>query len=137
MKFVKERQCRREIQEAKAKELMGNGSSSKNITNLEANFVLGSDSELEDISEKDDGYVGPKVKYQKITDDETPSISKADQNRISLPNLVVPSVRMRVFDRSATIVASSVHHDIGIVSNDAPFKVIDKSKLRRKCPKVR
>lgn len=137
MKRVRERQCRRETQEAKAKELADNGSSSKNITDLEANVVLGSDSELEEISENDDDYVGPKAKYQKITDDETPSTSKAGQMRISLPNLAVACDRTGVSDRSAAIIASSVLHDIGIVSKDTQSKVIDRSKLRRERRKVR
>ena len=36
------------------------------------------------MSEDDDDYVGPKAKYQKISEDETPSTSKAGQMRISL-----------------------------------------------------
>ena len=118
LKRVRERQYRSETEQAKTKERTDNGSSSKNITDLEATAVLGSDSELEDISENDDDYVGSKAKYQKITDDETPSTSKAGQIRISLPNLAIACDRTGVSNRSAAINARSVLHDIGIVSKD-------------------
>ena len=109
----------------------------KNITDLEANTSLGSDLELENISEDDDDYVSHEAKCRKRTDDETPSTSKAGQMRISLPNLAVACDETGVSDRSSAVIAPSVLHDIEIVSKDTPSKVIDRSKLRRERRKVR
>ena len=67
------------------------------------------------MSEDDDDYVGPKAKYQKITEDETTSTSKAGQMRMyRCKNLAVASDMTEVSDRSAATIASSVIEDRGI-----------------------
>src|SRR6218665_2078978 len=64
-------------------------------------------------------------------------IAKVKKMTKSLPSLAKACDRTGVSDRSAAVLATSVPHDLGIVSPIDQSKVIDRSKIRREHRKNR
>lgn len=73
------------------------------------------------------------------SDAPLPSTSKIQPNQMRhrLENLATACDRTGVSDRSASIIASAVLQDVGLISKRDSSKVIDRSKLRRERRKVR
>lgn len=136
LKGISERQQKRENQVAEVRKFNDNLflSGSTTITDLKANIVLRSDSEVEDnIEDDDDDYVYHEAKHLKETDAQIVSTSKTGQ----MLHLAVSCDKAGVPDRSATLIASSVLQNTRIVFKNTPPKIIDKTKLRRERRKVR
>uniref|UniRef100_UPI00358EBD2F uncharacterized protein n=1 Tax=Myxine glutinosa TaxID=7769 RepID=UPI00358EBD2F len=84
-------------------------------------------------SATDDEYISESVNLQ-----STPKpVRQQQQMTISLPSLAKACDRTGVSDRSAAILASSVLHDLGVVSPKHRSKIIDRSKIRRERSKTR
>uniref|UniRef100_UPI00358F8643 uncharacterized protein n=1 Tax=Myxine glutinosa TaxID=7769 RepID=UPI00358F8643 len=84
-------------------------------------------------SATDDEYISESVNLQ-----STPKpVRQQQQMTISLPSLAKACDRTGVSDRSATKLATSVLHDLGVVSPKDRSKIIDCSKIRRERSKTR
>ncbi|GBM35849.1 hypothetical protein AVEN_134663-1 [Araneus ventricosus] len=66
-------------------------------------------------------------KYKQLT----PFISKSSQMRFGLPSTAVVGDRFEVLDRAVAAIASSVLHDVGLITSNNSDLVVDNSKLRR------
>ncbi|GBN55989.1 hypothetical protein AVEN_245435-1, partial [Araneus ventricosus] len=56
---------------------------------------------------------------------------------LALPSTAVVGDRFRVSDRPVASIASSVLHDVGLLTSNNSDLLVDKNKLRREKPKVR
>jgi hypothetical protein len=81
-----------------------------------------------------DEYIPESVKRQKT---KPKSDRHCQKMTISLPSLAKACDRTGVSDRSAAVLATSVLHDLGLVSPIDRSKVIDRSKIRRERSKTR
>ncbi|GBM82574.1 hypothetical protein AVEN_20798-1 [Araneus ventricosus] len=72
-------------------------------------------------------------KYKQLT----PFVAKSSQMRFGLPSTVVVGVRFGVSDRALAAIASSVLHDVGLITSNNSDLVVDENKLRREKAKVR
>ncbi|GBM37334.1 hypothetical protein AVEN_40283-1 [Araneus ventricosus] len=61
----------------------------------------------------------------------TPFVSKSSQMRPVLPSTAVVGDRFGVSDRAVIVIASSVLHDVGPVTSNNSYLVVDNNKLRR------
>jgi len=87
------------------------------------------DSDTDTDSATVDEYIPESVKT-------TPKPERQCQKMtISLPSLACD--RTGVSDRPAAVLATSVLHDLGVLSPIDRSKVIDRSKIRRECSKTR
>ncbi|GBM60207.1 hypothetical protein AVEN_273516-1 [Araneus ventricosus] len=67
----------------------------------------------------------------------TPFVSKSSQMRLGLPSTAVVGDRFGVSDWDVAAIASSVLHDVGLITRNNLDLVVDKNKLRREKAKVR
>ncbi|GBM17406.1 hypothetical protein AVEN_119448-1 [Araneus ventricosus] len=72
-------------------------------------------------------------KYKQLT----PLVAKSSQMRLGLLSTVVVGDRFGVSDRAVAAIASSVLHDVGLITSDNSDLVVDENKLRREKAKVR
>ncbi|GBM56069.1 hypothetical protein AVEN_123211-1 [Araneus ventricosus] len=72
-------------------------------------------------------------KYKQLT----PFVSKSLQMRLGLPSTFVVGDRFGVSDRAVSAIASSILHDVGLITTNNSDLVVDKNKLRREKAKVR
>ncbi|GBN99409.1 hypothetical protein AVEN_228205-1 [Araneus ventricosus] len=70
-------------------------------------------------------------KYKQLT----PFVAKSSQMRLGLPSTAVVGDRFGVSDRA--VAASSVLHDVGLITSNNSDLVVDENKLRREKAKVR
>ncbi|GBN95231.1 hypothetical protein AVEN_2406-1 [Araneus ventricosus] len=66
-------------------------------------------------------------KYKQLT----PFVSKSSQMRFGLPTIAVVGDRFGVSERAVTAIASSVLHDVGLITINNSYLVVDNDKLRR------
>ncbi|GBO31610.1 hypothetical protein AVEN_123557-1 [Araneus ventricosus] len=72
-------------------------------------------------------------KYKQLTS----FVAKSSQVRLGLPSTVVAGDRFGVSDRDVAVIASSVFHDVGLITSKNSDLVVDENKLRREKTKVR
>ncbi|GBN37398.1 hypothetical protein AVEN_62098-1 [Araneus ventricosus] len=72
-------------------------------------------------------------KYKQIT----PFVAKSSQMRLGLPSTAVVGDRFGVSDRAVAAIASSVLHDVGLITSNNSYLVVDENKLRKEKAKVR
>ncbi|GBM36553.1 hypothetical protein AVEN_179982-1 [Araneus ventricosus] len=72
-------------------------------------------------------------KYKQLT----PFVAKSSQVRLGLPSTTVAGDRFGVSDRDVAAIASSVLHDVGLITCNNSDLVVVENKLRRKKAKVR
>ncbi|GBM40418.1 hypothetical protein AVEN_179834-1 [Araneus ventricosus] len=72
-------------------------------------------------------------KYKQLT----PFVAKSSQMRLGLPSTPVVGDRCGVSDRAVAAIASSVLHDVGLITSNNSDLVIDENKLRREKAQVR
>ncbi|GBM36029.1 hypothetical protein AVEN_274436-1 [Araneus ventricosus] len=61
----------------------------------------------------------------------TPFVSKSSQMRLGLPSTAVVGDRFGVSDRAVAAIASSVLHDVGLITSNNSDLVVDNNKLGR------
>ncbi|GBM12303.1 hypothetical protein AVEN_155302-1 [Araneus ventricosus] len=61
----------------------------------------------------------------------TPFVAKSSQMRLVLPSTPVVGDRCGVSDRAVAAIASSVLHDVGLITSNNSDLVVDENKLRR------
>ncbi|GBN50269.1 hypothetical protein AVEN_255560-1 [Araneus ventricosus] len=66
-----------------------------------------------------------------------PFVAKSSQKRLGLPSTVVVGDRFGVSDRAVAAIASTVLHDVGLITSNNSDFVFDVNKLRREKAKVR
>ncbi|GBO17599.1 hypothetical protein AVEN_10158-1, partial [Araneus ventricosus] len=66
-------------------------------------------------------------KYKQLT----PFVAKSSQMRLGLPSNPVVGDRFGVSDRAVAVIASSVLHDVGLITSNNSDLVVDENKLRR------
>lgn len=93
----------------------------------EDNISLCSPTKKDDCSDSDQEFI-PELPKQK---------SSSWQMRINLKSTALVSDRYGVSDRATAAIASSVLHDIGIVTSCDHSKVVDKCKIRREKHNIR
>ncbi|GBN25694.1 hypothetical protein AVEN_74589-1 [Araneus ventricosus] len=72
--------------------------------------------------------------WGQITPDGIP---KSSQMRLGLPSTVIVGDRFGVSDRAVVAIASSVLHDVGLITSNNSDLVVDENMLRREKAKVR
>ncbi|GBN07805.1 hypothetical protein AVEN_240194-1, partial [Araneus ventricosus] len=72
-------------------------------------------------------------KYKQLT----PFVAKSSQMRLGLSSTAVVGDRFDVSDRAVAAIASSVLHDVGLITSNNSDLVVDENKLRRENSKVR
>ncbi|GBO34888.1 hypothetical protein AVEN_60916-1 [Araneus ventricosus] len=72
-------------------------------------------------------------KYKQLT----PFVAKSSQMRLGLPSTPVVGDRCGVLERAMAAIASSVLHDVGLITSNNSYLVFDENKLRREKVKVR
>ncbi|GBM01095.1 hypothetical protein AVEN_136644-1 [Araneus ventricosus] len=72
-------------------------------------------------------------KYKQLTS----FIAKSSQVRLGLPSTAVAGDRFGVSDQDVAAIASSVLHDVGLITSKNSDLVVDENKLRREKAKVR
>ncbi|GBO22453.1 hypothetical protein AVEN_182623-1 [Araneus ventricosus] len=72
-------------------------------------------------------------KYKQLT----PFVAKSSQMRLGLPSTPVVGDRCGVSDGAVAAIASSVLHDVGLITSNNSDLVVDENKLRREKAKVR
>ncbi|GBL98450.1 hypothetical protein AVEN_187774-1 [Araneus ventricosus] len=72
-------------------------------------------------------------KYKQLT----PFVAKSSQMRLGLPSTPVVGDRCGVSDRDVAAIASSVLHDVGLITSNNSDLVVDENKLRREKAEVR
>ncbi|CAH0558644.1 unnamed protein product [Brassicogethes aeneus] len=65
------------------------------------------------------------------------SVPYTSQIRLNLTSTALVSDRFGISDRATAAIASSVLHDVGIISEEDTSQIIDKSKIRRQKQKIR
>ncbi|GBN00367.1 hypothetical protein AVEN_270132-1 [Araneus ventricosus] len=72
-------------------------------------------------------------KYKQLT----PFVAKSSQMRLGLPSTAVVVDRFGVSDRAVAAIASSVLHDVGLITSNNSDLVVDENKLLREKAQVR
>ncbi|GBO46695.1 hypothetical protein AVEN_43874-1 [Araneus ventricosus] len=73
------------------------------------------------------------LKYKQLT----PFVAKSSQMRLGLPSTPVVGEKCGVSDRAVAAIASSVLHDVGLITSNNSDLVVDENKLRREKVRVR
>ncbi|GBN96756.1 hypothetical protein AVEN_119634-1 [Araneus ventricosus] len=58
-------------------------------------------------------------------------LAKSSQVRLGLPSTAVAGDKFGVSDRAVAAIASSVLHDVGLITSNNSDLVVDKNELRR------
>ncbi|GBM54076.1 hypothetical protein AVEN_247690-1 [Araneus ventricosus] len=67
------------------------------------------------------------LKYRQLT----PFVSTSSQMRLVLPSTAMVGDRFGITDRAVAAIASSVLHDVGLITSNNSDLVVDENKLRR------